>query len=74
MGGRAAKCQVYPPALCKAICQGIIKQKEYETKHKMINTGAMSNKQLSNLVSRVRKADEDIDNAYKSYRKYSASG
>ena len=30
IGGRAAKAALYPPALCKAICRGLVKQRSYD--------------------------------------------
>ena len=45
----------------------MIKQKEYERKNKMINTGIMDRKQLGNLISRVRQADDDVGKLFRGY-------
>ena len=74
MGGRAAKAAIYPPALCRAICKGLIKQKEYDLKNNLSTTGKMDRQQLSALVTRVRQEDEHVGAAYVKYQKYSASG
>jgi hypothetical protein len=52
VGGRASACQVYPPALCMAMCKGIAKQKAWDTGG-VVSTGAMEKKSLMSLMSRV---------------------
>ena len=55
MGGRAAACQVYPPALCQAMCRGIAKQKKSELGG-VATTGANNRKQLESLMYKVADA------------------
>ena len=74
MGGRAAKAAIYPPALCRAICKGLIKQKEHDAKNGLTSTGKMDKRQLQALVMRVRDEDEHVGAAYVKYQKYSQSG
>ena len=52
VGGRAAGAQVYPPALCEAICRGIAKQKAWDVGGTKI-AGSMDKKQLCSLLTRI---------------------
>eukprot|EP00973_Karenia_brevis_P046741 6486121-Karenia_brevis.AAC.1 len=36
LSGRAKAAQVYPPALCRAICQGLLKQKEDDQRRRYV--------------------------------------
>ena len=51
MGGRASKAQEYTVQLCRAICRGLVKQKEYDRKGKVC-IGAIGAKQLKSLIAK----------------------
>ena len=52
VGGRAAACQVYPPALCAAMCRGIVRQKAVDAGG-TTTTGSKDRKQLMSLMDRI---------------------
>ena len=52
MGGRVAGCQVYPPALCAAMCRGIAKQKAADAGGER-NTGKALAKELYSLIGKI---------------------
>ena len=49
VGGRAAGAQVYPDKLCKAIVNGMLKQKELDESNQ-VSTGRMNRGQLSSMT------------------------
>ena len=58
MGGRVSKAQEYTVQLCRAICRGLVKQKEYDRKGKVC-IGAIGAKQLKSLIATVRTWDQE---------------
>ena len=70
--GRAAAAQVYPPALCRAVCKGLIEQIEADRKGQFIIAevnadGKSEGKDMKDeseaLQKRYRTVDEDDDTA-----------
>ena len=52
LGGRAANCQVYPPALCEAMCRGIAKQRAWDAGG-VVCSGSLGKAQLYSLMTRI---------------------
>ena len=52
VGGRAAGAQVYPQALCEAICKGVSEQKRKDRLHR-VSTGKMSDGELKKVVGHL---------------------
>jgi hypothetical protein len=52
VGGRASQCQVYPPALCEAMCRGIAKQQAWDAGG-VVSSGSLGKAQLYSIMTRI---------------------
>ena len=64
MSGRAAAAALYPPALCKAICRGLAKQRSYDDSG-LAGGQRFGRKELKAIVKKLDKINGKIDDIHK---------
>lgn len=53
VGGRAAAAALYPPALCKAICKGLVRQRAYD-KSGLVGGRQFGRKELKSMLRKLK--------------------
>ena len=64
MSGRASAAALYPPALCKAICRGLAKQRSYDNSG-LAGGQRFGRKELKAMLRKLDKIDGNIEDIHK---------